>query len=316
MSFECDSDGISAANGAETAIALAHTSANRGASDTRIVVVRVGRRAALTKSTCSPPMSIRLALQRLAVPRVAARAAVAAPATRTALRAVPVRAFSASTRRFYAGESDAELASSLQQEIEYEREAAAESGGAEPDWLTQFKDEGVWQIEDRPGSDEVALTRQFGNENIRLLFSIGEIDTTDPTNELEQDEADEVTSDGEFHGSFPVRCAISIAKAGAGSLNIDAQAADGQFVIENVTFYGDDKLATTLTADADWARRGLYIGPQFETLDENVQTHFESYLAERGLATNLALFIPSYAEYKEQREYCTWLESVRAFISA
>ncbi|WFD33837.1 Mitochondrial acidic protein mam33 [Malassezia cuniculi] len=261
-------------------------------------------------------MSIRLALQRIALPRVASRAVRVAPVAAAARIATPVRAFTASARRFDAGESDAELASSLQQEIEYEREAAAETGGAVPDWLSQFKSEGVWQIEDRPGSDEVALTRQFGNEHIRVLFSIGEIDTTDPTNELEADETEDVASDGEFHGSFPVRCAISIAKNGAGSLNIDAQAADGQFVVENVTFYQDDKLATALTAEADWARRGLYIGPQFETLDENVQTHFESYLAERGFATNLALFIPSYAEYKEQREYCAWLEKVRAFISA
>lgn len=258
-------------------------------------------------------MSVRLALQRLAVPRVAVRAARTVPMMRVA---APVRAFSVTPRRFSAGESDVELASSLQQEIEYEREAAAESGGGDPDWLSQFKNEGVWHIDDRAGSDEVALTRQFGNEDIRVLFSIGEINTTDPSNEFEQEDADEITSDGEFQGSFPVRCAISIAKKGAGSLNIDAQAADGQFVVENVTFYRDDKLATTLTADADWARRGLYIGPQFETLDENVQTHFESYLAERGFVTNLALFIPSYAEYKEQREYCAWLESVRAFISA
>ena len=47
-----------------------------------------------------------------------------------------------------------------------------------------------------------------------------------------------------------------------------------------------------------------------------IRDSFEGYLAERGFVTNLALFIPSYAEYKEQREYCAWLESVRAFISA
>ena len=87
-------------------------------------------------------------------------------------------------------------------------------------------------------------------------------------------------------------------------------------MIENITFYRDDALATELTADADWTRRGLYIGPQFETLDENVQAQFESFLAERGIATNLALFIPTYAEYKEQREYCGWLEGVKAFVEA
>ena len=37
---------------------------------------------------------------------------------------------------------------------------------------------------------------------------------------------------------------------------------DGQFIIENVSFYDDAKVGTELTADADWNRRGLYIGPQ------------------------------------------------------
>merc|ERR1712130_761289 len=112
----------------------------------------------------------------------------------------------------------------------------------------------------------------------------------DPTEDLEADEADQMGSaEDEFEGSFPVRCAINITKAKKGSLNIDAQAQDGQFMIENITFYRDDALATELTADADWTRRGLYIGPQFETLDENVQAQFESFLAERGIASILAL---------------------------
>jgi complement component 1 Q subcomponent-binding protein, mitochondrial len=37
---------------------------------------------------------------------------------------------------------------------------------------------------------------------------------------------------------------------------------EGVFVVENISFYNDAKLVTELTADADWKRRGLYIGPQ------------------------------------------------------
>ena len=37
---------------------------------------------------------------------------------------------------------------------------------------------------------------------------------------------------------------------------------EGQFVIENISFYDDASLGTDLTAEADWKRRGLYIGPQ------------------------------------------------------
>ena len=264
--------------------------------------------------------SLRVATRMNALLRVpvSVRAAVRMP--QAMIMRVPQmpRTFASSVRRFGQGETDADLVASLQQEITYEMESAESAGGmdVEPEWLAQFRSEGVWHVEDKVGSDEIALTRSFGNETIRVLFSIGEIDTTEPSDDLEADEADQLGANGEeeFEGSFPVRCAINITKAGRGSLNIDAQAQDGQFMIENVTFYRDDKLATALTAEADWARRGLYIGPQFETLDENLQAQFESYLAERGISTNLALFIPNYAEYKEQREYCGWLEGVKSFI--
>lgn len=258
----------------------------------------------------------------LRMPNVTRVGAVRAPlvvAARSAALSVP-RTFTTSVRRLGQGETDDDLCASLQQEISYEREAAESQGGAEvePDWLQQFRSEGVWNIEDKPGSDEIALTRSFGNEQIRVLFSIGEIETAEPTDELDADEADPMASgtNNEFEDSFPVRCAINITKSSKGSLNIDAQAQDGQFMIENITYYRDDALATELTAEADWKRRGLYIGPQFETLDENLQAQFESFLSERGIATNLALFIPNYAEYKEQREYCKWLERVKAFVEA
>lgn len=92
-------------------------------------------------------------------------------------------------------------------------------------------------------------------------------------------------------------------------------------VVDNISFYKDSKLATELTSEADWKRRGLYIGPQvksawtcvcfrcalttfplqFDHLDTNVQEEFERFLDERGIGGDLALFVPEYSEYKEQK---------------
>lgn len=49
---------------------------------------------------------------------------------------------------------------------------------------------------------------------------------------------------------------------GPGALSIDAMCQDGGFAMDNIAFYSDARLATELTAEADWKRRGLYIGPQ------------------------------------------------------
>ena len=46
-----------------------------------------------------------------------------------------------------------------------------------------------------------------------------------------------------------------------GALTIDAMCQEGAFVIDNISYYGDAKVGTELTAEADWKRRGLYIGP-------------------------------------------------------
>jgi hypothetical protein len=88
---------------------------------------------------------------------------------------------------------------------------------------------------------------------------------------------------------------------GPGALNIDMSCQDGQFVVENVSFYDDAKVGTDLTADADWKRRGLYIGPTFDTLDVGLQDEFEKFLQERGINETVAAFIPEYCAYKEQQ---------------
>ena len=37
---------------------------------------------------------------------------------------------------------------------------------------------------------------------------------------------------------------------------------EGTFVIDNISYYGDAKVGTELTAEADWKRRGFYLGPK------------------------------------------------------
>jgi len=144
-----------------------------------------------------------------------------------------------------------------------------------------------------------------------VIFSISDLQNDVDAEDLEGAEGEE----GEAPQSYPVRCSISITKdAGVGALTFDAMAQEGLFVIENISFYANGKLGTEMTAEADWKRRGLYIGPQFETLDVGVQEEFIRYLQERGINDDLALFIPELIEHKEQKEYVKWLGKVRGFV--
>lgn len=145
--------------------------------------------------------------------RVAPRSLVAGPLMQSFVQQ-QARLLSTTLPRLGAGEHDQELSSRLAQEISYEQETAAqiqgESGGPEPAFLADFREAGIWKIEDVAGSDEIALTREFGNEHIRVLFSIGDIDTADVQNEMEDADAEE--KEDEDTPSFPVRCAITISK--------------------------------------------------------------------------------------------------------
>lgn len=202
------------------------------------------------------------------------------------------------------------LLQKLQEEVQYE--AAEADQKTVPEFLDTFRAQGTWNLVDTPGSDEIIMTRTFGNENIRLMFTIADIQM-DPE-ELEQEEGEQ-SQEEDIVPNYPIRCSISITKSSTpGSLTLDTVCQEGAFVVENISFFPDAKIANELTAEADWKRRGLYIGPEFETLDVGVQEEFDKFLAERGINENLAMFIPEFAEYKEQKEYVSWLHNVKTFV--
>ncbi|KAI0064217.1 regulatory protein suaprga1 [Artomyces pyxidatus] len=241
---------------------------------------------------------------------LSARARLPVLATRVAVPAT--RSFTVSARRLGEGTTDLAVSQKLAEELQYEKEASTDD---EPAFLKEFKAHGIWEIEDVDGNDEVTLHRKFGNEDIRLIFSIADIASPE-----EAEFGEETTTESQeedVHESYPLRCSFSITKASVpGALTIDALCQEGAFVVDNISFYKDGKIATDLTAEADWKRRGLYIGPQFETLDVSVQDEFEKFLQERGINESLAFFVPEYAEHKEQKEYVKWLQNVKTFIEA
>jgi len=264
-------------------------------------VLRVVRQLTAPSSRA---LSIRSSLisARARVPTFSPSSAII-PATRAS--------FSVSARRFGEGTTDGVVSAKIAEELAYEKEATVEG---EPGSVKELKKAGIWTIEDVPGGDEVTLRRKFGNEEIRLIFSIADLQSAEES--MESNEGEEPAS-AEDDVSYPLRCSFTITKPSIpGGLSIDAVCQEGVFVLENVSFYKDSKQATDLTAESDWKRRGLYIGPQFDTLDLNLQEEFERFLQERGINESLAFFIPEYAQYKEQKEYVDWLTEVKNFIDA
>lgn len=127
--------------------------------------------------------------------------------------------------------------------------------------------------------------------------------------ELADDESAGGEEDPNAEPSFPARVNVMIEKKGKGTLQIETTAQDGEIVIDNVYYFKNAELADAKTAELDWKRRNLYEGPPFGNLDEDLQVLLERYLDERGVNTALALWVPEYIDFKEQREYLNWLSS-------
>ncbi|KAB8659337.1 hypothetical protein FH972_026226 [Carpinus fangiana] len=273
-------------------------------------------------------------------------------------------AFSTSVERAEPeGQVNAELAGKLAQELALEKEMR--DPDTIPEHLKEFLDNTPFQLQDTPGSEEIVMTRAFGDEKIKVTFSVDDLNNVDEDPDQMQDHGmeDEFddpsdlpteaqanggntkasinqgrTAGGNFkvapedsiessenvqneegiehdnEPSFPAHLLVTVERANKGSLQIEAIAQDGLIVIDNIYFYKDASLADPKTAEQERTAARAYTGPPYGNLDEDLQILFENYLSERGINTTMALFVPEYIDYKEQREYTQWLSNVQNFV--
>ncbi|TEY63938.1 hypothetical protein BOTCAL_0149g00230 [Botryotinia calthae] len=231
-----------------------------------------------------------------------------------------------------APESDAELVEKLASEIKMEEEMKELE--ELPTSVKDYMENGPFEILDTPGQEEVVLTRSFGDEKIRVSFSIADLNAYDPDADEFQDRAmsdedpnidpadpselnPENPSDAEVESQgFPARVNIIVEKKGKGALAIETVAEDGMIVIDNVYYYADAAHAYAKTTEAVHQRQDMYVGPPYGNLDEDLQVLMERYLDERGINQALAIFVPDYIDMKEQKEYLRWLKNVKGFVEA
>lgn len=115
------------------------------------------------------------------------------------------------------------------------------------------------------GQKTDAFSRGGFHHRIQVLFSIADLDAPSENAEMrpaEEEDMEPEEAESE-EPSFPVRTAITVSKgAGQGGLTVDAVAEDGLFVIDAVSFYKDEQQALDMSAEGDWKRRALYMGPE------------------------------------------------------
>ncbi|KAJ5816486.1 Mitochondrial glycoprotein [Penicillium robsamsonii] len=230
-------------------------------------------------------------------------------------------------------EVDIDLLAKLEDELRHEKSSEIPEFEEQQEAIDDVVKHGEWQVKDVAGEQEVILTKKFGTENIRVSFTVADIqniseqedfDDASLTDEMDfqnqsrgQDAEASAEEDLEHpEPSFPARVTITVEKPNNGALLIQTVVQDGVFQIEEVSHFAKAELAQSLTAEKDWARQSLYAGPPFENLDEDLQGLWDRYLEDRGLNAEFANMVPDYISVKEQKEYMRWLETVKNFIGA
>ncbi|KAL9052326.1 MAG: hypothetical protein Q9162_005470 [Coniocarpon cinnabarinum] len=235
-----------------------------------------------------------------------------------------------------------------------------------PNHIKEYVDNSAFTIQDTPGQEEVVMTRSFGDEKIKVTFSVDDLNNTeeepDQLNEAGMPEALEdladVPSDTQSGGAntkgavnqgrtaggnfrvapedsvapadrdgeegeadeqkndptFPAHISVVVERPGKGALQLETVAQDGLIAVDSVYYYSDAKHLDPKNAEQEAQAARLYTGPPFSNLDEDLQVLFEKYLDERGINTTMALFVPEYIDYKEQKEYLNWLQNVKKFV--
>ncbi|KMU74399.1 SUAPRGA1 protein [Coccidioides immitis RMSCC 3703] len=194
------------------------------------------------------------------------------------------------------------------------------------------------------------MTRKFGDEKIRVSFSIADLQNLGAENdydtalsdELEDVDSHAINEKGAKPGNikvapedkvapsdreedlgldeeapepgYPVHANVTIEKPGKGCMYAECLVEDGVTQILELQYFEKADIANAQSADKQWARGNIYAGPPFGNLDEDLQILVERYLEERGIDAALASFIPDYIDFKEQREYVRWLGNLKKFV--
>eukprot|EP01024_Parvocaulis_polyphysoides_P056874 TRINITY_DN60279_c0_g1_i1.p1 TRINITY_DN60279_c0_g1~~TRINITY_DN60279_c0_g1_i1.p1 ORF type:complete len:254 (+),score=30.50 TRINITY_DN60279_c0_g1_i1:48-764(+) len=140
----------------------------------------------------------------------------------------------------------------------------------------------------------LTLTRTYNNEEIEINIKVND----QPQPEHVEDE------EGNTNMQVNVIFTVSVTK-GDQSLILDIQITEDQFLVDHVSLEPKDGFPSD----------SYYHGPVFDELDEGLVTGFYDFLEERGVNTDLANYLVSLINDKEQREYQSWLARVKDFLS-
>jgi len=198
-------------------------------------------------------------------------------------------------RHFSLSAAQSKIVKVLENEIQHEKEQYSQSKE-----IKKFVENGPFKLEEQDGDVNMTLVREVGEKLVRIEWQLSS--PFDPSIDGEGGGEIEGTPD-----STGFSFTIENKKTGAGlTFFCTTQAAeDHRFVVGSVARFASKEQKESVSS---------YTGPEFEDLDEKLQEALDEYLAEMGMTDDVCNFIDATSLDKEQREYMSWLNGLKAII--
>ena len=180
-----------------------------------------------------------------------------------------------------------------------------------------------FQTMEKPYGSSVQLHKDLGNgEELRVFFDIDEVsDVYFPSPKLEETDAAEDKFENEiadYEASFAnVKVLISRPLSNDGLFfNLLLQDSEEGFLVDYFNYKPDvSEFLAQVESSSMFLSNAEYQGPRFSNLDDALQITMEKYLNEKGIDMELAEFVFSYAEVKEEDSYRHLLDNVSKYLS-
>lgn len=245
---------------------------------------------------------------------------------RTTSVALPMYQRMAGVRGFHAGvamfnQESKQVRDILSSELNLELDSIKE--GETPvlsESFQEFLDKSGFSIVETPGKNEAEIVKITSEgEKVHVIFDVAQVSNLPYDASLAEAAATEEAINEDDYDALSDNFAnitVVVAKEGKSTLSFELlmNIQEGSFYVDSITPFETAELALADSADAESKRDAVYHGPPFSNLDEQLQESLEVYLESRGINEDLAGFIGTYSEFKENNEYVNWLKKMKGFF--
>ncbi|CCH60276.1 hypothetical protein TBLA_0C04800 [Henningerozyma blattae CBS 6284] len=224
----------------------------------------------------------------------------------------------------------------LNSEIKVETELSDEQNNIENDSFNDYLNKFNFKVIESPKKNLAQIERSFDNDNetIKIFFDVAQVanlpydaqmmENNNPNTEspsaMESNENNSEPLNDDFDSMADNFANVKVVVLknkldSAVSFELLMNLDEGSFFIDSVTPFDSIDDALNESAEVELKRELTYQGPPFSNLDSDLQDALEIYLENRGINEELATFIGSYSEFKENNEYISWLKQMEQFFN-